>query len=308
MPVYNGEAFLSQAIDSLLSQDHKDFQLIISDNASTDKTREICQYYEEKDERIRYLRSDKNHGPVWNFIRVFELSDSDYFMWAAHDDFWDHSYIRSCLEGFNESRDIVLVGTICTTIYSESGQLYLVDQGFSTIGLSPRERFIRYNSVIHSGTHIGAIFYGLYKREALKKTMPPKNTIALDHVILSELCFQGEILTVQKPLMVKRWGGSSASIESIANLLGITSRFVITFPYLNREVFLQKAILQTNSLTLAEKLRLSVWSLWNYVRLEARLKNERLLPRLNSLVGKLRLCINRPVKGSIRFWRNLLLK
>lgn len=320
LPVYNGEPFLREAIDSLLSQDYDNFEIVISDNASTDKTEEICQYYEKRDERILYSRSDKNNGPVWNFNRVFELSHSEYFMWAADDDYWDPSYISSCLDAFNGSKNIVLVGTICKSVDSQTGDPYMIDEGFSTVGLRPLARFVEYRSVIHSGRHLGAIFFGLYKRGALKKVMPLRNVIATDHVILAGLCFHGEILTVQKPLMVKRWGGSSRSIESIAHDLGITNRFVITFPYLKRELFFQKMILQTSMLALAEKFRLSVWSLWNYVQLEARLKNERLSPRLSSffnslvkslvgsLLGKLPLRIKRPVKRSIRFCRSLLLK
>src|SRR5688572_10868700 len=87
LPVYNGENYLAEAIDSILAQTFEDFELIISDNASTDRTQEICEAYAAKDGRIRYYRSEVNKGSAWNFNRVFELARGEYFKWAAHDDY-----------------------------------------------------------------------------------------------------------------------------------------------------------------------------------------------------------------------------
>lgn len=86
MPVYNGEKFIRGALDSLLVQTFTDFELIISDNASTDNTERICQEYAAKDNRIRYVRQLKNVGPVANFKYVLDEAVGVYFMWAAHDD------------------------------------------------------------------------------------------------------------------------------------------------------------------------------------------------------------------------------
>src|SRR5215210_4761461 len=86
MPVYNGEKYLSLAIASIIEQDYQNIELIISDNASTDKTPEICKAYQQTDPRIKYYRNQENLGTAKNFKLVFELSKSDYFMWAAHDD------------------------------------------------------------------------------------------------------------------------------------------------------------------------------------------------------------------------------
>ena len=293
LAVYNGEAYLSQSLDSLLAQDYENIELIISDNASTDRTGEICHSYASGDDRIRYYRNDQNRGPVWNFNRVFELAWGEYFMWACHDDYWDPQYLRSCIEALENHDTAVLAATMCKSVDSTTGELILIDKGLSTISLSFSERFKSYKSAIHGGSCIGGLFYGVYKRDVLSRCMPLKNRITIDHLLLAEICFLGDFITVQRPLMTKRWGGASASIKSIAKLLGRNNRFAIMFPYLERELFLQRIILQTNRLTLAEKLRLSVWSLRNYVRLEVRLKNELLSLWLNLLVGKLPLCIRR---------------
>src|SRR5689334_17075101 len=84
--VYNGERFIEKALDSILSQTFRDFELIISDNASTDHTGDICQAYAKRDDRIRYYRNQKNMGAGWNVRRVCELATGKYFKWAAADD------------------------------------------------------------------------------------------------------------------------------------------------------------------------------------------------------------------------------
>ena len=86
MPVYNGAKFIRQTLDSILAQTFTDFELIISDNGSTDGTDTICSEYAQSDNRIRYYPNSVNRGAAWNYNRVFELARGIYFKWAAHDD------------------------------------------------------------------------------------------------------------------------------------------------------------------------------------------------------------------------------
>jgi glycosyltransferase involved in cell wall biosynthesis len=267
LPVYNGERHIRQAIDSLLAQTYGDFELIISDNASTDETQQICLEYAARDERIRYYRNERDMGGVWNFNRVFELSAGEYFMWAAHDDYYDRRYLGACLKAFGISDAIVLAGTMCESIVPETGELILIDHGVSTIGLKPRERFKHYKLMLHCGKkNVGSIFCGVYKRDALRKVMPLKKVIATDHVLLAELSLQGEFVTIQEKLMAKRYGGTSKSFESIARGECITNPVLIKYSYLVREVLLQRIIFSTDKLTLREKITLACWSFSNYVK------------------------------------------
>ena len=98
MPVFNGENYLAEALDSLLTQTFSDFELIISDNASTDKTEEICRAYAVRDQRIRYFRNQENLGASRNYNRVFELSSGEYFKWAAHDDLCAPEFLGRCVD------------------------------------------------------------------------------------------------------------------------------------------------------------------------------------------------------------------
>jgi len=97
MPVYNGEPYIREALDSLLAQTFTDFELIISDNASTDNTETICREYATKDPRIRYIRQPENRGAIANFKFVLEQARGEYFMWAAADDVWDSRWIEILL-------------------------------------------------------------------------------------------------------------------------------------------------------------------------------------------------------------------
>lgn len=98
MPVYNGEPFIREALDSLLAQTFTDFELIISDNASTDGTEAICRDYAAKDKRIRYVRQAENCGGEANFQFVLDEALGEYFMWAAADDVWDRQWIEKLMK------------------------------------------------------------------------------------------------------------------------------------------------------------------------------------------------------------------
>lgn len=103
MPVYNGEKYIREALDTLQSQNHTDFELIISDNASTDGTGVICQQYAAKDGRIRYVRQAVNLGALANFTFVRDAARGEYFMWAAGDDKWDPNWISEMLNAMKKT-------------------------------------------------------------------------------------------------------------------------------------------------------------------------------------------------------------
>jgi len=108
LPVYNGERFLREAIDSLLNQSFADFELIISDNASTDSTEMICRDYVKRDVRVRYCRQSENMGAAANFNFVFEEAKGRYFKWASHDDLMDETYIERSVSALDSNPSAVL--------------------------------------------------------------------------------------------------------------------------------------------------------------------------------------------------------
>ena len=95
--MFNGQEFLPELLDSLLAQTFRDFEILICDNASSDRTAQICREYERHDSRIRYICNERNLGAVANFNRVFELSTAPLFKWAAHDDLYHAAYLTRAL-------------------------------------------------------------------------------------------------------------------------------------------------------------------------------------------------------------------
>ena len=115
LPVYNGENFLADALESLIGQTYGDFEIIVSDNASTDATEEIVRRYMADDERIRYYRNDHNLGANPNYNRTFALARGEYFRWHAHDDRCDAKYLELCIDLLERDPSVSLVH--CKTAY-----------------------------------------------------------------------------------------------------------------------------------------------------------------------------------------------
>jgi glycosyltransferase involved in cell wall biosynthesis len=117
IPVYNGENYLQTAIDSVLAQDYEDFELVISDNASTDRTADICRDYAAADRRVRYFRNRENIGAVPNFNRVFALARGRYFKWLSSDDVCYPALLRRCVEILEAApTSVTLVYPFCEMI------------------------------------------------------------------------------------------------------------------------------------------------------------------------------------------------
>ncbi|MDR7898959.1 glycosyltransferase family 2 protein [Thermosynechococcus sp. JY1334] len=123
MPVYNGEKFIRDALDSLLAQTFTDFELIISDNASTDQTEAICREYAAKDKRIRYVRQAQNLGAAANFKYVLDEARGEYFMGAAADDKWDPRWIEILLP-ISARTQCIAFGTLQTIDSSSNPMLH----------------------------------------------------------------------------------------------------------------------------------------------------------------------------------------
>jgi len=156
MPVYNGEKFIREALDSLLAQTFTDFELIISDNASTDATETICREYAAHDPRIRYVRQRENRGVLANFRFVLDEAVGEYFMWAAADDEWKSFFVEFCVDNIGNSGSIM---TAYKIKYRRSG--LVVDCMLPELRGEKRspDDTIKYLKKIQS-----SMFYGLHTR------------------------------------------------------------------------------------------------------------------------------------------------
>ena len=201
VPVLNEERFLSQTLDSLLAQDYSNLEIIICDNASTDKTEEIARKYTEKYNRIKYFKNKEQVSGPENWNRVFQLTSSEYFMWVSGHDLYDKSYISSCVEILEKERDVVLTYSLTYSIDNHGNKLQIVPQYLDTRGLSLISRF---NKFILASNNSSCILTGLIRSELIKKTHLMQSILAADTLFLSELSLLGYFAQIQKPLYYRR--------------------------------------------------------------------------------------------------------
>jgi len=175
MPVYNGEAYIRNAIDSLLKQTLIDFELIISDNASTDGTESICREYAAQDVRIFYFRQKKNIGAAANFQFVVNHARADFFMWAAYDDTWAESYLRKATILFDdESVDFVLPSFRVRSILLRIGKKFDREL-FKFIESTDRKQRVLQFLALHHASYKCNIVYSLFRTEFLKNALGIQN-------------------------------------------------------------------------------------------------------------------------------------
>lgn len=186
LPVYNGANFLTEAVESILAQTFEDFELIISDNASTDGTDAICKAYAAKDQRIRYYRNERNMGAAWNFNRVFELSSGRYFKWANHDDLIAPDFLVKCVEVLDQDPGVVLCHSK-TRIVDERGNP-LIDVEISLNTDSPKPA-IRCRDLV--GAHLCFQIFGLIRASTLRKTPLMGSYSHADGILLLRLGLLG---------------------------------------------------------------------------------------------------------------------
>ena len=200
MPVYNGERFVSQAVESILSQTFRDFELIISDNASTDATERICREYAERDGRIRYYRNEQNRGAAWNNNRVVELAKGEYFKWQSHDDYCDPTFIEKCLAGIRSNPSVVLCYPRFVRVDEQGRRLGGVK---SSRVIGDGEPHRRHRSLIYRRDSCEEVF-GIARTAIVRKTSligPYSNS---DDTFLAELILQGHFREVPEPLFFYR--------------------------------------------------------------------------------------------------------
>ncbi len=212
LPVYNGEKFLKEAIDSLLAQTFEDFELIISDNASTDNTEEICRAYIDQDKRIRYYRNEKNIGCARNFNRVFELSSGEYFKWAAHDDLHAPEFISKCIEVLDKDPSIILCYSQIYFIDEHGKFLQNYDIKLQVDSSKPHERFHELLA-----KNLCYQCYGVIRSSALKM-IPPMGSYALaDGILLLRLGVLGRFYEIPEYLFFARYHPQQSMSMFISN-------------------------------------------------------------------------------------------
>lgn len=213
LPVYNGEKYLRAAVNSILQQDYGNFELIISDNASTDATEEICREFAAKDQRIRYYKNERNIGASGNYNRVFGLAHGEFFKWAAHDDVHLPGFLRRCVEVLDQAPISVVLVAPRTELIDEEGKRLAKDWKVERLDTRRSQPCQRIADVLRNVEWATAQF-GVFRSEALRKTRLIDRFHACDYVLLLEVAILGEIWEIPEILFQRRF---HASVSTNAN-------------------------------------------------------------------------------------------
>jgi len=226
MPVYNGVESIRRAIDSVLTQTFSDFELIISDNGSTDSTSKICREYEKKDKRIQYIKQEKNNGWFFNFKFVLDLASCKYFVWLADDDYWESTFLEENVNVLDSKSDVV--GSIGIVNYlTESNDNKTSIQKFKD---KFRDKNSNFKSYRHVATVSGSYFekarfylrfnqasfiYAVFRTEKLRRRWNPKLMTAWDLTLLLNILKEGDFNVIEKILMHRPFSGVRSSTSRL---------------------------------------------------------------------------------------------
>jgi glycosyltransferase involved in cell wall biosynthesis len=186
LPVYNGERDLPRSLDCLLAQDYDNFEIIISDNASTDSTQRICEEYAARDARIKLSVNATNIGIIANFERVLEKANGSYFMWAAHDDLWSKSFVRSMVEELQAHSDASVAMSAVERLH-ENGSAHDVVWFKDAANPNSMTTFELTMALAHGSPH-HLFIYGLFRRDFLRRAFKNFPTvIASDRLLMIQI-------------------------------------------------------------------------------------------------------------------------
>ena len=215
MPVYNAANFVEQSIRSILKQTHRDFIVLILDNASTDATKQICEDFAASEERVFYSRNPQNIGALQNFERVRQIAPaSEFFRWQAHDDLVAPDYLEKTIAALRTDPDAVLAHCHSASI-DEHGQVgaEIADHGHMLASSSPATRLAAFS--IRKSRCLE--FFGVYRRKVLDSMGPVGIYHSSDQAFLSEIAIMGKVIVVDETLFFNRDHENQASRQTTAD-------------------------------------------------------------------------------------------
>jgi len=199
LPVYNGQNYVSESLDSLLAQTYTDFELIISDNASTDSTEEICRDYAARDSRIRYVRQQMNMGAAPNHNYLVQSARGRLFKWAAHDDLFAPKLVERCIEALEDRPELILAHAYMGTADEHGNTLAIYDYRLDTD--SPRASK-RFRSLMF--TDGGDDFYGVIRTDVMRRIAPHNSYHNAGRKLVAEMSLYGPFHQVPEVMFFRR--------------------------------------------------------------------------------------------------------
>jgi glycosyltransferase involved in cell wall biosynthesis len=207
MPIYNSEKYLAESIESHLQQTYQDFELILTDNASTDRSEEICRSYTAKDSRVKYHRNPQNLGAAGNFRRGFELSTGLYFRWSPSDDLISPNLLQSAVDVLNHEPSI-FVAYPRTKLIDDKGSITGdFDEHLHLMDERPSERW----KAARRNIRLGNLHYGLCRADTLRKTGLLRNYTGGDFPLIAEMSLYGKFFEIPGAFFYRRMHEKASS-------------------------------------------------------------------------------------------------
>jgi glycosyltransferase involved in cell wall biosynthesis len=217
VPVYNGERYLEEALSSILAQEAVEFELIVSDNASTDRTQDVCMSFAASDRRVRYLRNASNVGAAANYNRLVDVARGEYFKWSAHDDVLAPTFLRDCLAELDRDRQAVLCYPHAVAIDETGDEIEPETMDDLVVrSASAHERLREYLASSWSNPRCTAVL-GVMRTAALRRTRMIGPYISADRILLAELALHGTFVRVPG-MLLRRRRHEESSLKAHASL------------------------------------------------------------------------------------------
>ena len=233
MPVFNGEKFIQKRIENVLEQSFANIELIISDNASTDKTPIICEEYSKKDKRISYIRQKKNMGIIWNLNFVLQKGKFDYFVWAAVDDIWKQDFLKKNMKILLDNKNCVCSFNKTEFYGSNDPKVDVIDNAFRNFMTKLKFSLRQLDNISLSGKYENKVrlclkkskmhpFYGVYRTDKLRKSFVSDTFFGVDHATILNILRHGDLHVIDEVLMLVYDAGLSKKgiIHSIDSVSG----------------------------------------------------------------------------------------
>jgi len=215
IPTFNRATKLRRAAESVLQQSHRDLELVISDNASSDDTEAVCRELCAADARVRYLRSPVNRGPTANFNTLYEAIGGEFAMMLSDDDWLEATYVERCLAGLLADPSRRLVAGRARYLDSEGAARLGAAVDFESADPGGRVLdYLRHNDK-------DSLFYGLTRRDTLRAAAPMRNILGADWLLVAGILVQGTAATVESTEIIRELGGTSANVAKVAATLGL---------------------------------------------------------------------------------------
>jgi glycosyltransferase involved in cell wall biosynthesis len=207
MPVYNGAKHLARALDSLLGQTFTDFELLIADNCSTDRTGDICKDFARRDARVRYVRHVTNRGAVYNWNFVVEQARGQYFKWASGNDYCAPTMLERCVQALDADPQVAVVYGRTGYVDDEDAELGIYEHDPEVLDARPSVRFERLCRELRANNAQS----GLIRRDVLLRTGIERDFPGGDMGLMSELALYGGFQRLPEVLLYRRLGLQSAT-------------------------------------------------------------------------------------------------